>query len=413
MEFDDMANFLKQFPNIGELLSSPVPAGLTYEINGHIHTPYSFSAFSDVETIFRMAVKENVKIVGINDFYTTSGYAEFHKNAVKSKTFPMFNIEFIALDRELQKKGIRVNDLNNPGRTYFSGKGLDFPERLDSVHAKIVDTVKTESLRQVETMVDKTNSVLADIHSDLRLDYQDIRKNFARDLVRERHIAKALRISIFQKFPTIAERIAFLSTLYDGKEPEANMESDSAVEIEIRNNLLKAGGKAFVEEDEKAFLSVDAVIDIISNAGGIPCYPVLLDDPKGTITDYEVDKEALLAELSRKKIFCIELIPGRNDAGILKDFVQFFHSKGFIILFGTEHNTPDMIPLTVSCRQGVRLTDELKKISFDGASVIAAHQYLRAIGSESQVRQWNELSSDEKNSVLTLGKAVVYHFINN
>lgn len=413
MGFDAMANFLKHFPKIEELLTFPVPAGLNYEVNGHIHTPYSFSAFSDVETIFQMAVKENVKIVGINDFYTTSGYSEFHRNAVKSKTFPMFNIEFIALDRELQKKGIRVNDPNNPGRIYFSGKGLDFPESLDAVHAAIVEKVKNESLRQVETMVDKTNLVLADIHSDLRLDYQDIRKNYARDLVRERHIAKALKIAIFQKFPMLTERIAFLSTLYEGKKPKANMETDSAVEIEIRNNLLKAGGKAFVEEDEKTFLSVDAVIDIISNAGGIPCYPVLLDDPKGTITDYEADNEALLAELSRKNIFCMELIPGRNDAGILKDFVQFFHSKGFIILFGTEHNTPDMIPLTVSCRNQVPLTDELKRIGFDGACVIAAHQYLRAQGSESQVRQWNELGSDEKNSILKLGKAVVYHCINN
>lgn len=408
-----MENFLKHFPPIGELLSSPVPAGLTYEVNGHIHTPYSFSAFSSVNPIFEMAVKEDIRILGINDFYTTGGYLEFHENALENWVFPLFNIEFIALDRELQKKGVRVNDPNNPGRTYFSGKGLDFPESLDAAHAEIVKTIKAESLHQVAIMVDKTNSVLAGIHSDLRLDYQDILKNYARDIVRERHIAKALRISIFQEFSTIGERKAFLTTLYDGKEPKANLESNSAVEIEIRNNLLKAGGKAFVEEDEKAFLSLDAVIDIIVNAGGIPCYPVLLDDPKGNITDYEVDKEALLAELSRKKIFCIELIPGRNDAGILEDFVQFFHSKEFIILFGTEHNTPDMIPLTVSCRHQVRLPDELKKISFDSACIIAAHQYLRAQGFESQVMHWNELDSDQKKSILTLGKAVVYHFTNN
>lgn len=408
-----MENFLKQFPPIGELMATQVPAGLIYEVNGHIHTPYSFSAFSGVNPIFEMAVREDIRILGINDFYTTGGFLEFHDNAIENWVFPLFNIEFIALDRELQKKGIRVNDPNNPGRTYFSGKGLDFPETLDAGHASIVNTVKAESLRQVETMVHKTNSILAEIQSDLRLDFQDIRKNYARDLVRERHIAKALRISIFEKFPAADECKAFLTKLYDGKEPKADMGSNSAVEIEIRNNLLKAGGKAFVEEDEKAFLSVDAVIDIITNAGGIPCYPVLLDDPKGNITEYEIDKDALFTGLSRKKIFCIELIPGRNDARILKDFVQFFHSKGFIILFGTEHNTPDMIPLTVSCRHQVPLTDELKRISFEGACIIAAHQYLRAQGSESQVMNWNNLGSDQKNSILSLGKAIVYHFTNN
>ncbi len=408
-----MDNFLKDFPPIGELLSTAIPEGQIFEVNGHIHTPYSFSAFSGVNPIFEMAVNEDIKILGINDFYTTGGYLEFHDNAVENWVFPLFNIEFIALDRDLQKKGIRVNDPNNPGRTYFSGKGLDFPESLDSEHIAIVEQVKAESLRQVETMVTKTNSVLAEINSDIRLDYQDIRKNYARDLVRERHIAKALRISIAEKYPDFAERKSFLTALYGGKEPKANPESNSSVEIEIRNNLLKAGGRAFVEEDEKAFLSVDAVIDIISNAGGIPCYPVLLDDPKGNITDYEADRDALFADLSGKNIFCIELIPGRNDAGILVDFVRFFHSKGFIILFGTEHNTPDMIPLTVSSRNQEPLSDEMKKISFDGACIIAAHQYLRAQGLESQVMQWNHISKEEQKSILTLGRAVVYHFTNN
>jgi len=407
-----MDNFLKNFPTREELQQAPVPPDLIYEVNGHIHTPYSFSAFSSVNPIFEMAVEEDVKILGINDFYTTGGYLEFHENAVENWVFPLFNIEFIALDQELQKKGIRVNDPNNPGRTYFSGKGLDFPETLDPAHAKIVESVKAETHRQVETMVDKTNSILTDIGSDLRLGYQEIRKNYARDLVRERHIAKALRIAIFEKSPTLEERMTFLTALYDGKEPKANPESNSAVEIEIRNNLLKAGGKAFVEEDEKAFLSVDAVIDIIINAGGIPCYPVLLDDAKGSITDYEADKEALLIELRQKKIFCMELMPGRNDAGILNDFVDFFHSKGFIILFGTEHNTPDMIPLTVSCRHQVPLSAELKKISFEGACIIAAHQYLRAQGSESLVMKWSDLDSEQKNSILALGKAVIYHFTN-
>jgi hypothetical protein len=412
MEFEAMENFLKQFPTIEELVKFPIPDGVIYEVNGHIHTPYSFSAFSGVNPIFEMAVQEDIKILGINDFYTTGGYLEFHDNALENWVFPLFNIEFIALDRELQRKGIRVNDPNNPGRTYFSGKGLDFPESLDSAHATIVDTIKTESLRQVETMVDRTNSILEQLNSGIRLDYRTIRKLYARDLVRERHIAKALRIAIFDKFLTVSERKAFLAELFDGKEPKANLQSNSAVEIEIRNNLLKAGGKAFVEEDEKAFLSVDAVIEIILNAGGIPCYPVLLDDSKGNITDYEVDKEALYQELSKKNIFCLELIPGRNDAAFLNDFVQFFHSRGFIILFGTEHNTPDMIPLKVSCRHQVPLSDDLKNISFEGACIIAAHQYLRAQGSESQVIRWNELSPDQKDTVLTLGKAVIYYFIN-
>ena len=60
-------------------------------------------------------------------------------------------------------------------------------------------------------------------------------------------------------------------------------------------------------------------------------------------------------------IECIELIPGRNDFNILKNFAEFFHKKGFIITFGTEHNTPEMIPLTVTARGSVPLDESLKK----------------------------------------------------
>ncbi len=408
-----MENFLKLFPEPGELAGTTVPDGLIYEVNGHIHTPYSFSAFADVAPIFEMARNENIKILGINDFYTTGGYEEFHNQAVENRVFPLFNIEFIALDRDLQKKGIRVNDPNNPGRTYFSGKGLDFPESLDDSHAAMVTRVVQESLGQVKSMIEKTNLLLGELQSDLHLDFEEIRKNYARELVRERHIAKALRIAIFNKLSSREDRLAFLTLLYDGKEPKANLESDSSVEIEIRNNLLKAGGKAFIEEDENAFLSVDAVMEIIEHAGGIPCYPVLLDDPKGNITDFEADKETLLARFTEKNIFCIELIPGRNDSSILEDFVRFFHFKGFIILLGTEHNTPDMAPLSVSCRHLVPLTDELKRISFDGACIIAAHQYLRSKGLDSQVGRWINLGPEEREKILKLGKAVVHQFLKN
>jgi hypothetical protein len=408
-----MENFLKNFPPVEELLRTHVPAGLVYEVNGHIHTPYSFSAFSGVNPIFEMAMKEDIKVLGINDFYTTGGYLEFHDNALENWVFPLFNIEFIALDRDKQKRGIRVNDPSNPGRTYFSGKGLDFPDSLDAERTAIVESVKAESLRQVRTMIDKANDLFDGLESGIHLTFEDIRKEYARDQVRERHIAKAIRIAVYSKFGSMAERKSFLTALYSGREQVADPENHAAVEIEIRNNLLKAGGKAFVEEDEKAFLSVDAVIDIITHAGGIPCYPVLLDDAKGIITDYEQNREGLWSDLMAKGIFCIELIPGRNDRDTLENFVKFFQSKGFIITFGTEHNTPDLVPLTISCRGRVPLPETLRKLSFEGACILAAHQYLRAQGHQSPVSRWSELDAEGKDNILTLGKAVVYHFTNS
>ena len=84
-----------------------------------MHTPYSFSAFNDVDDALDRAVAEEVKVVGVNDFYTTEGYEEWAEGCKKRNLVPLFNIEFISLNEEDQKAGLRVNDPGNPGRTYL------------------------------------------------------------------------------------------------------------------------------------------------------------------------------------------------------------------------------------------------------------------------------------------------------
>ena len=138
------------FPNPEELIDwhKNQPDRNVPNINGHIHTPHSFSAFSEIEQAFEMAKSEGVEILGINDFYTTDGYDEFAELAKKHKVFPLFNIEFMALQEDLQEKGIRVNDPSNPGRTYFSGKGLCQPAKMSDESAKKISKLITESNRQ-------------------------------------------------------------------------------------------------------------------------------------------------------------------------------------------------------------------------------------------------------------------------
>jgi hypothetical protein len=407
-------NILQKFPGPEELIREYESSGVekVYEVNGHVHTPYSFSAFSDIPSIFQMARRENIMILGINDFFVADGYEAFYKNALTSKIFPLFNIEFIGLLKEEQAANIRVNDPVNPGRCYFSGKGLSYPFHLVPALQSKLDSVIRESQHQVRNMVDKANAWFAEINAGILLDFESLKKEFAMELVRERHIAKAIRVAVFNREPEDLGRQELFTKIYGGKAPKAEMTDIPGLENEIRNNLLKLGGKAFVEEDEKAFMSIDQVIGIIQEAGGIPCYPVLLDDKNGSYTDYEQDKTVLYTELKKRNISCIELIPGRNGFEPLKEFVRFFNDKGFVITFGTEHNAPGMIPLTCDTRGQKSLDDELRTISFEGACVIAAHQYLKAKGLPGYTDENGISRTQEKKYFVSLGKAVIDHYMN-
>ncbi|MEI6048468.1 MAG: hypothetical protein WCS03_06180 [Bacteroidota bacterium] len=410
-----MKNFLSGFPTF-EIIRKKMQ-GLSFpdyrEANGHIHTPYSFSAFSDMGTIFTMAEKEKISVLGINDFYVTDGYDSFHKGCLQNNIFPLFNIEFIGLLKEEQQKGIRINDPNNPGRIYFSGKGLDYPFHTGFLLRKQLKSVIKESQIQIRAMISKLNRLIEKENPSLRLSYETIKKEFAHDLVRERHLAKALRVLILKNISTSEEQMRFLEALYGGKKSKTGFSDTAALENEIRSNLLKSGGAAFVEENESSFLDLKKIINIIVKAGGIPCYPVLLDDPSGKLTEFEADPEKLHDSLFKLGIECIELIPGRNDFRILKNFVEFFHNKGFIITFGTEHNTPEMIPLTVTTRNSAALDDSLKKIAWEGACIIAAHQYLRADGRQGYVLPDGTHSVNQMRELINLGQLVIEYFLNN
>ena len=47
------------------------------DVNAHLHTPFSFSAFSSIGDALERAAAEGVGVVGINDFYSTDGYGDW------------------------------------------------------------------------------------------------------------------------------------------------------------------------------------------------------------------------------------------------------------------------------------------------------------------------------------------------
>ena len=292
-----------------------------------------------------------MKVVGINDFYSTDGYSEWKEGCAARGLYPLFGIEFISLNAEDQAAGLRVNDPNNPGRTYISGKGLAYPVILKGEPLRKLEAVRAESNRQVEQMCAKLNEWLKAEGKSIRLDFNEIREKLTKGSIRERHLAKALRLAL---------------------EPDA--ENPAKLENELRSKLLKAGGAAFVPESPEAFLPMESVQHIIEAAGGIPTYPFLADDAKGHFTDFEGDLMKA-ADTLKKRGFCsVEFITTRNTTAVLEQYAGYLEDEGFIVSFGSEHNTPAMEPVRLRTRDAEDLSGKLKAINWRGACAIAAHQ---------------------------------------
>ena len=376
-------------------------------VNGHIHTPYSFCSFDSIKQIFQLASEENIALLGINDFFTTKGYEEFLIYSNEYRIFPLFNIEFMGLIKEYQDKGIQINDPNNPGRIYFSGKGLDYPFHLPKENYQLLQSIVSASQDQMKEMVKKAGEHLNALDSSMELHYDILKNSYAKDILRERHIAKAMREAVMHNYKDIHSQTNFYTQLFDGDTPKSDPADPKAIENEIRSRLLKSGGKAFVQESGDAFPDLKDIINLINEAGGIPCYPVLLDFGNSQYTHFESDWKAMHAYLSDLNVRCIELIPARNTVEALEDFVHFFSERNYIITFGTEHNTPGIFPLEVTVQKNKKLSEKMKKISYQGCCIIAAHQFLRAHGNPGFMVDSESNGMDTWNYYIELGNAVI------
>jgi hypothetical protein len=360
---------------VNELGISLTDIETVHPVNTHIHTPYSFSSFGSVEEAVLQAKNEQIKVLGINDFYTVAGYAEFFRITSHYAVYPIFSIEFTGLIGDFQKNGIRVNDPQNPGRIYLCGKGLSYP--ISDLHfIQYLKTLQERNNAHAMNMLEKANEHFVTHGIPIHLDYDAVFRNYARDIIRERHIARAVKDAVFGKAFSDDDRRNLFGKIFENVPFNSDLTDECALENEIRNNLLKKDKPAFVPEESSAFYSLDDLCKNIRVAGGIPCYPAILADHREKYTEFERDFENMHRYLSSRNIGCVELIAPRNTLDTLAEFVEFFHNRNYIILFGTEHNTPGKALLRVHCKNNQPIPDELLKKAYEGTCVIAAHQFL-------------------------------------
>ena len=296
--------------------------------NCHVHSPYSFSYFNSIEELVKSAKNENINVLGINDFFTTSGFFEFEKECCANKIYPLFNIELLCFSHDYN---MTINDPHNAGRIYLVGKGVTNP-----ILPELLLSAKKDQKDRVIKIIEKVNIWLDSIGENKRLDFEIV-QSYAKDYVGERHVARSIK----------------------------NLIKESS-EDALRSNLLKRDKIAYVEESN--FLSIDQGLEVIKKMGAIPCYPLLLDQ-NNKYTKFEEDIEKLYKNLMDLDIKCVEIIPNRNSELAVKKYTEFFNNKNFIISYGSEHNSTDKKPLAINL-----YNEEIESIAYKGCCAIASHQ---------------------------------------
>lgn len=355
-------------------------------VNTHIHSPYSFSGFESVDQAVDRAVGENVRVLGISDFNTVAGFDEFTRACADRDVFPLYSIEFIALLEDDKTAGRRWNDPANPGAMYVCGKAIDYPVTFSDDSRNRLRCLWKGSQDRIWKVINKLNDHLADTTVPISLDYNAIRAAYAKETVRERHVARALVDALSERYGNEEERRGILRSIYGDRSDVADLHDPVALQNQVRAKLLKAGKPAYVEEDPSAFYSLDEVRTIILDGGGIPCYPVLADDSK-EISEYERDPESLATELGKRRFHAVEFIPTRNGFEHLKHYVKVLRASGFCVTFGTEHNTPGVPTLVPKARGEAPFDQQLMDIAYEGACILAAHQKLRGEGRDGWVNR--------------------------
>jgi hypothetical protein len=401
--------FIEYFKSFDPKQSVPQP-GQVPKVNNHLHTPHSFSAFESEIEALDQASEEGVSVVGVNDFFSFDAYEVWCDESFKRGLFPLFNIEFIGLSREDEANGHKMNDPGNPGRVYFSGKGLANPVILSQATLSKLDNLRKEGNEYVREMTSNVNELLASKGYNLRIDFGQMKKDLAKNLVRERHLARAVRLLGERNFSNSEDKRSFFSKLM-GTEVSSSLNDEAGLENEIRGSLLKAGKPAYVSENPEGFPDWDTIREIILEAGGIPTYPFLADAVKG-YTDFERDKPLVAKKLKERGVWSVEFIPTRNDHAVLKEYALFLRKEGFVVSFGTEHNSPGKQPVEVMANGKVPLDEELQKINYEGACIIAAHQYLLAKNGQGVLSEKGEFRQQERAAFSDLGNKLILSIIN-
>lgn len=371
-------DFLDSMIALGAKTSEHDRAVRPFRYNTHIHIPPNFSAFDDVNQVADLAESEGIAVLGASNYYDYMVYLDFGSRLAERGIYPLFGLEVIALDPELQAQGRRINDPANPGKIYICGKSITRFGAPPPRARELLDGIRDRDSRRMSEMTAKIEAIFTaagfatGLNANKIVDKVVSRHECPPESVclQERHLVQAFQERLFELVPESARTEALGKIL--GVTPKSAPDDFVGIQGEIRSQLLKAGKPAYVPE---TFDTVANAHAMILELGGIPCYPVLADGVS-PICELEATPRELGETLLGMGFHAAEFIPTRNSPEVLVEYVTTLRKMGLIVTAGTEHNTLDLIPIEPTCAKGVPIPQEAAEVFREGACIIAAHQHL-------------------------------------
>lgn len=352
--------------------------------NSHIHLPPNFSAFQTVSQAIELAAAQGIGVLGVSNYYDYEVYGDFVEGARKAGIFPLFGLEIICLIDDLVKQGVKINDPGNPGKMYICGKGITRFAPFSADATRLLGIIRHNDSARMREVISKLAEVFAQRGLPIQLTEADVIDMVAkrhgcpreRIYLQERHVCQAFQEAIFARVPA-AERIEKLTRAFGlATPPKFGPEEAVKIQNEIRAQLMKAGKPAYVAE---TFVNFGQAQRLILELGGIPAYPTLADGTS-PICPFEQPVEKLIADIKARGFECAEFIPIRNTPEVLTQYVRAMRAAGLVVTGGTEHNTLDLLPIEPTCVKALAVPEEVKEIFWEGACVVAAHQFLTLHG---------------------------------
>jgi hypothetical protein len=340
-------------------------------INLHIHTNESFSFFENPTEAVWYAYVEGIEYFGINDHYTISGHGEFRSACNIAAMKSTFSIEALAMDGDSRRAGRRYNDPDNPGRCYLVGKGVVRDLVPGSQNHRLLQNMRCALRERNENIVQRLNQYSLDRDIDTGLNYEAVESLTPNGNSTERHVVQAFCEKMASLFPDMDELTDVYRKILGNGFDGALLYDPAGLQNLVRARLVKSGMPCFVEENSKAFTTMENLVGMYLEYGAIPIYP-MMGNP---VTEEETDLDALFAKMKVYGLHALEMIDYRTEIIRAQEIIDAASSEGYPVFIGTEHNTKSPISLVGPVASHPSCYDYLRR----SAHVVMGHQRLMTL----------------------------------